>query len=126
MSAWLSFFEILLVLVLPPLGLFVSGNNKNIPGDELLFDVCINVLFTLLGILPGIIHGLIVWTQYNAQYQEERAALILVKGDLVFEACICQKNPCECKDYELNRKTEASSTLKPTEIKPTRNYQMGA
>lgn len=47
-------FKIILAVILPPLGVFLERGCGA--------DFCINVLLTILGYIPGIIHALYVLT----------------------------------------------------------------
>ncbi|RPA85308.1 putative cation transport-related protein [Ascobolus immersus RN42] len=49
-------FKIILAIILPPLGVFLeTGCNS---------DLCINIILTCLGYLPGIVHALYIIFRY--------------------------------------------------------------
>ncbi|KAI0171378.1 hypothetical protein BJ166DRAFT_589450 [Pestalotiopsis sp. NC0098] len=49
-------FKIILAVILPPLGVFLERGCGA--------DFCINVLLTILGYIPGIIHALYIILKY--------------------------------------------------------------
>ena len=46
--------ELILTILIPPLGVLVTGIEKSIIKDVISVDVIINILFTFLGYIPGI------------------------------------------------------------------------
>lgn len=46
--------EILLIILLPPLGVAVSGSQKNIPAGRLCVDTFLNFLLWLFFYIPGL------------------------------------------------------------------------
>ncbi|KAI2605802.1 putative plasma membrane proteolipid 3 [Hypoxylon fragiforme] len=48
--------KIILAIILPPLGVFLERGCHA--------DLCINILLTLLGYIPGIIHALYIILKY--------------------------------------------------------------
>ncbi|KAF3014006.1 plasma membrane proteolipid Pmp3 [Neopestalotiopsis sp. 37M] len=49
-------FKIILAIILPPVGVFLERGCGA--------DFCINVLLTILGYIPGIIHALYIILKY--------------------------------------------------------------
>ena len=48
-----DFCEVILCVLIPPVGLLISGLDKGIQGGELCRDTCLNLLLTLLLFIPG-------------------------------------------------------------------------
>lgn len=61
----------LLAIVLPPFAVLLTGR----PGQALL-----NLLLTVLGWIPGVIHAMLVVSEHKANKRTDRMAKTIVKG----------------------------------------------
>ncbi len=63
-EAWLDVFRILLAMVLPPLAVFLQvGFN---------FHFWLNIVLTMLGFVPGIIHAFWVISRFGDEPKQEQ------------------------------------------------------
>ena len=48
----IDIYEIILIVLIPPLGVYMTGLEKQIPFDQVMFDFMFNIMFTILGFIP--------------------------------------------------------------------------
>lgn len=61
-----------LAILLPPLAVFLAGGRP--------FQALLNVVLTLLGWIPGVVHAVMVVNEHKADKRAERQAKIM-RGD---------------------------------------------
>ena len=69
--------EIVIIVIIPPLGILIAGLEKRVEGGRLCIQVLLNLFLTLLFFLPGLVHGIYMLLVFSNEEKYREMQLML-------------------------------------------------